>query len=103
DSVTLHGAAEKLAARAIEGARRQTDNHALLAMVREQGELALTHGDRKGAEAAWSRMLEMVLPPEPARGRRIRTAPGAPAQPRPGPTTPRSPSRAGSRDQPKMR
>ena len=43
-------AADKLAARAIEAARRQSDNHALMAMLRERGDLALTRGDRSAAE-----------------------------------------------------
>ena len=48
----------------------------MLAMVREQGELALARGDRKGAEAAWGRMLDLVMPAPQA----------APAPARPGPT-----------------
>jgi tetratricopeptide (TPR) repeat protein len=57
------GAADTLAARALEAARRQIDNATLMAMYREQGESALARGDRKAAEAAWGRMLEIVLEP----------------------------------------
>ncbi len=55
------GFADKLAARAQEAAARQTDNQALMAMLREQGELALERGDRHLAEAAWGRMLTLVV------------------------------------------
>jgi tetratricopeptide (TPR) repeat protein len=89
----LHATADRLAARAIEAARRQADNLVLLAMFREQGELALAHGDTKGAEAAWGRMLEMVIPAESARTR----------QARPGSTTPRAPSRASAATKPAAR
>ena len=34
-----------------------------MAMLREQGELALARGDRAGAEAAWSQMLKLVVEP----------------------------------------
>ena len=102
-SSDLRVTADGLAARAIEAARRQADNQALLAMLREQGELALAHGDPKAAEAAWGRMLEMILPAEPARARRNRTPAGAPAQPRPGSATPRAPSRPGALTKPAAR
>ena len=55
--------AAMLAARALEAARRQTDNTFYLAMIREQGERALDKGDRDGAEAAWGRMLDIVVSP----------------------------------------
>ena len=69
-----------------------------MAMLREQGELALTRGDRRAAEADWSRMLELVVEPaqrkakKPAARTRSRRAARAPArgerrpsrQPRPG-------------------
>jgi tetratricopeptide (TPR) repeat protein len=103
DASGVRVAADRLAARAIEAARRQADNLALLAMLREQGELALADGDAKGAEAAWGRMLEMILPAEPARPRRTGTPAGAPAQPRPGSTTPRAPSRSGALTKPASR
>ena len=61
DTVKLPGFADKLAARLRDAARRQTENAALLAMIREEGELALERGDRKAAEAAWSQMLELVV------------------------------------------
>ncbi len=55
--------AELVAPRALEAARRQTDNTFYLAMVREQGERALEKGDRAGALAAWGRMLDIVVNP----------------------------------------
>ncbi len=55
--------AENLAARALEAARRQTDNTFYLAMIREQGERALQKGDRAAATAAWGRMLDFVVSP----------------------------------------
>ena len=53
--------AEMMADRALEAARRQTDNTFYLAMIREQGERALQNGDKAGATAAWSRMLDSVV------------------------------------------
>ncbi|MFI5456257.1 MAG: DUF1583 domain-containing protein [Isosphaerales bacterium] len=67
--VNLPFIAGKLAARAQEAARRQTENQTLMAMLREQGELALARGDRAAAEAAWGRMLEIVVEPP---GRKIK-------------------------------
>ncbi len=61
---------ERLSARALEAAARQADPRWLLAMLREQGERAFARGDRALAEAAWNRMLSMVLAPEPSRTRR---------------------------------
>ena len=72
DAVKLPGFADKLAARARDAARRQTENAALLAMIREEGELALERGDRAAAEAAWSRMLELVVEPADRKARRNR-------------------------------
>ena len=63
ESAKLAPLAEELAIRAREAARRQTENRMLLAMLREQGELALARGERAGAEAAWSRMLQHVVEP----------------------------------------
>ncbi len=57
--------AERLSARALEAARRQADNLTLLAMVREQGEIAMARGDRKGAEASWGRLLDLIMPAPP--------------------------------------
>jgi hypothetical protein len=61
---------ERLTARALEAATRQTDTRWLLAMLREQGQRAWDRGDRAGAQAAWARMLNMVVAPEPSRTRR---------------------------------
>ncbi len=65
--------AGRFAARALEAARRQDDRVWLLAMLREQGELAFDRNDKSGAAAIWSRMLELVVTPPEARARR---APG---------------------------
>ena len=91
DSARSRVAADKLAARAIEAARRQSDNHALMAMLRERGDLALSRGDRSAAEAEWVRMLETVIEPRgrrpgrrsrPRRRRPRRRAPRRPRAPR---------------------
>src|SRR5262249_40949124 len=55
--------ASNLAARALEAARRQTDNTFYLTMIRERGELALSRGDKKAAIEEWGRMLEIVVTP----------------------------------------
>ncbi len=80
DAATRRAIADRLSARALEAARRQADNLIMLAMVREQGELALARGDRKGAEAAWGRMLDLVMPAPSARARRPRPAPSGSGQ-----------------------
>jgi hypothetical protein len=54
-------AGDTLAAVGLEAGRRQSDNRWTLAMLRERGQLALDHGDRKTAEAAWGQMLETIL------------------------------------------
>jgi len=81
------GAADILAARALEAARRLIDNSTLLAMYREQGEIALGRGDRKGAEAAWGRMLERVIEPPSRKAKKPATNPnpGTGGQPAPKP------------------
>ncbi len=73
----LRAAADKLRARAIEAARRQADNTAMMAMLREQGEQALTRGDRPDAEGVWSKMLETVISPPRKKLRKL--DPGTPA------------------------
>ena len=75
----MAGFADKLAARARDAARRQTENAALLAMIREEGELALKRGDRKGAETAWSRMLELVVEPADRKTKKPSIPAAAPA------------------------
>ena len=62
-------------ARAVEAAHRQEDRVWLLAMMREQGQLAFERSDRSGAAAVWSRMLDLVVTPPHVRARR--TAAGA--------------------------
>ena len=59
-------------------------------MIREQGQLALEHHDRAQAEAAWGRMLNMVLAPEQGKTQRTRaTRPAnAPAPAKPAATRP---------------
>ena len=79
DGVNLPGFADKLAARSRDAARRQTENSALLAMIREEGELALERGDRAAALAAWSRMLELVVEPADRKLKKPSPTPGVPA------------------------
>ena len=79
--------AEKLAARAQEAARRQSENSPLLAMLREQGELALARGDRAGAEAAWSQMLKLVVEPT---DRTVKKPPPKPTNPAASAVAPRA-------------
>ena len=68
DAARFQDLAGRLAEIALEAARRQSDNLVLLAMRREQGELALKQGDRVHALASWSRMLDAVIPePKPSR------------------------------------
>jgi len=56
---------DKLAAVALEAARRQSDNRWTMAMLREEGQAAIDHGDRKTAEAAWEQMLDAILVGDP--------------------------------------
>ena len=91
--VAWRASGDRFAARAIEAARRQSDNRWALAMLREQGEQALERKDTGKAEADWSRMLELILARKPERkgpsGAAIvamanpaRTADAAPHRPR---------------------
>ena len=89
DSARLRGIADKLAARAIEAARRQSDNHALMAMLRERGDLALARGDRSAAEAEWVRMLETVIEPPGRKARKEKPAPAAATPSKASATAPR--------------
>ena len=59
---SLRSRGEKLAERALEAARRQTDLQYVLAILREWGQIDLDAGDRNSAERRWSQMLELVLP-----------------------------------------
>ena len=52
---------EQLATRALEAARRQTDNTWALAMLRQRGQQALEAGDRTVAERHWTEMLDLIL------------------------------------------
>ena len=61
---------DKFAVRALEAARRQDDRVWMLAMMREQGELAFDVQDRAGAAAVWSRMLDLVVTPPESKARR---------------------------------
>ncbi len=61
DAVKMAGIADRLADRALEAARRLAENQTRLAMLRERGEVLLAQGDRKAAEAAWRRMLAIVV------------------------------------------
>ncbi len=56
-----------LAERALEAAKRQTDNHWSLAMLREWGQAALARGDKTTAEKCFSKMLDLILPAQTAR------------------------------------
>ena len=71
---TLRERGEHLATLALEAARRQSDLHWLLAMLREQGEIAFEHHDVAKAEALWTRMLSLVTAVERARVPRVRPA-----------------------------
>ena len=71
-STTLHALGDRLAVRALEGASRQSDHRWMLAMLREQGQLAFDHSDQAAAKATWSRMLNIVVAPEPAKSQNSR-------------------------------
>jgi tetratricopeptide (TPR) repeat protein len=57
---------DRLAAQALEGARRQADPLWTLAMLREWGQIALDRGDRATAERRWTEMLDQALAPPSA-------------------------------------
>lgn len=59
-----------LARRALQAAQRHPDRMWLLAMLREQGQLAADAGDKAAAERFWGEMLDEILTP-------ARTAPAA--------------------------
>ena len=71
-SAAMHALGDRLAVRALDAASRQSDTRWVLAMLREQGQLALDHNDKTAAEAVWSRMLNMVVAPEPAKSQTAR-------------------------------
>ena len=83
DSANLKQIAAKLAARAQEAAGRPSENQILMAMLREQGELALERGDRSAAEAAWGRMLTLVVEPPERKTRKAAPKPNPTASPKP--------------------
>ena len=56
---------ERLAERALAAARRQTDNHIVLAVLREWGQIEWNRGDRREAERRWAMMLDVLLPRTP--------------------------------------
>lgn len=58
---SLKAAGIKLGERALEAAKRQSDNEFALAILREWGQLAVDAGDTATAERRWSEMLELVL------------------------------------------
>ena len=93
--------ADKLAAEAIEAARRQVDNKYFVTMMLEWGQVAIDAGDKKTAEKRWTELLtEVTKRPErraqpdqgPQPGRIIRPAPAAPA-PAAAPSASTSPTR----------
>jgi tetratricopeptide (TPR) repeat protein len=59
DSTRENG--DRLAAQALDGARRQADPLWTLAMLREWGQIALDRGDRATAERRWTQMLDLAL------------------------------------------
>ena len=69
-NLAVQAYADRFAARALEAARRQEDRTWLLAMLREQGQLAFDQNKRADAVAVWSRMLELVVAPPESRARR---------------------------------
>jgi tetratricopeptide (TPR) repeat protein len=69
-SPSLRTISNRLGARALEGARRQADRLWTLALMREQGQTAFDKNDRASASAVWSRMLDLVVAPPQAKGRR---------------------------------
>src|SRR5205085_5606645 len=75
----LRPVGDKLAARAVEAARRQLDPLFATAILREWGQAALDAGDKAAAEARWAQMLELVLPkPSAKRSAAATAAPPAP-------------------------
>ncbi len=78
---SVRALADRFAARALEAARRQDDRLWLLAMLREQGQVAFDQSKRSDAAAVWSRMLDLVVAPPQAKPRR-------PAAPRSGGAAP---------------
>ena len=83
DALNLRKIGDKLAARAEDAAGRQSENQTLMAMLREQGQMALERGDRRAAEAAWSRMLTLVVAPAESKIKKPSTKPKPPAGPAP--------------------
>ena len=82
---------------ALEAARRQSEPGWLLAMLREQGELAFENRDRAAAEALWGRMLNLVITPDQAKSRRAptrRPAAAGPARSQPASTPAPAPAPA---------
>ena len=95
DAVNLRKIADKLAARAEDAAGRQTENQTLMAMLREEGQLALERGDRRAAEAAWNRMLTLVVAPAERTIKKPGTKPKPPAGPVQQPSAKAAPGRVG--------
>ena len=58
---STRAAGDRLAALALEAARRQLDNTWALAMLREWGQQAEDRGDRALAETRWGAMIDLVL------------------------------------------
>ena len=58
----LRESGTKLGDRALEAARRQSDNGYSLAILREWGQLAIDAGDQETAGRRWNEMLEVVIP-----------------------------------------
>ncbi|MGC1272146.1 MAG: DUF1581 domain-containing protein, partial [Planctomycetaceae bacterium] len=56
--------AVQLAAKAVAASREMSDRRWTMAMLLERGAVAFEGGDRKAAEAAWSELLDLILPPQ---------------------------------------
>ncbi|MES2789222.1 MAG: DUF1583 domain-containing protein, partial [Planctomycetota bacterium] len=57
----LRAIGSRLGARATEAGRRQNEKASVLAIVKEQGQLAWDAGDKVAAEANWTEMLDLIL------------------------------------------
>jgi tetratricopeptide (TPR) repeat protein len=62
---SVQASGDLFARRALEAARRQSENKWALAMLRAWGQRDLDRGDRASAEAHWSALLDLVLASSP--------------------------------------
>jgi tetratricopeptide (TPR) repeat protein len=94
DREPLWVAGAKLAARAAEAARRQSDALITVAVFREWGQLELDRGDKAKAETIWAELLEWTLPRQPAPKAAAQASPSAPATVPAVPLAPAQPSKS---------